>query len=272
VCHTDRSAEIAATGIAVCLDTKEHGWHVVYKHLVMRTFDAPDASISHCRSRASASDECTWKFDQRQPFSWPAPGAKVDVKDWGDHQWNRATDSARFATGGLVSCHAWISGRTSSYRGIAGELAGPKVNLCGQLSVRQSAAVLSRREGLPWAMTAVQCHLGCRRREFHAVASIQLSQSARRMVPAWRTAPRVLSHHFLSGLCAGRLHRARQSLHSIDYRGSSGARVLSLARQARPRDFMTFSLQCFNVRHSRSGRSETSALVSAGASHAWSGR
>lgn len=79
-----------------------------------------------------------------KPLLGVSIGAKVDVKDWGDSNWSvllsRLSDSLR--GWGLVMLGVEVERDRSD--ALLKHWSGPSLNLCGRLSVRESAAVLER--------------------------------------------------------------------------------------------------------------------------------
>ena len=69
-------------------------------------------------------------------------GAKIDVKDWGDDNWRPLLNnlSTLLPHWGMVALGAPVEHRRSS--DLLSAWRGPHVNLCGKLSVRESAAVM----------------------------------------------------------------------------------------------------------------------------------
>ena len=80
----------------------------------------------------------------RQPIIVCGPGTKMQAKDWGEENWQALlTELHRKYPGyGLALIGAQEDGVVSDYA--AEHWAGPKVNLCGKLSPRETAAVLER--------------------------------------------------------------------------------------------------------------------------------
>jgi len=109
--------------------------------------DAPDAfDLALSDAEHQAAKTALGGLSDGRPLLAASTGAKVDVKDWGDDQW----------TALLTRLGAKLPGWCLAMLGAADEQArtelllanwpGPKVNLCGQLSVRQSAAVLTHAQ------------------------------------------------------------------------------------------------------------------------------
>ena len=71
------------------------------------------------------------------------PGTKMQAKDWGQDNWRAliGTLNARFPSCGLALVGAKEDAEVSEFA--AADWTGPKVNLCGKLSPRQSAAVFA---------------------------------------------------------------------------------------------------------------------------------
>lgn len=71
-------------------------------------------------------------------------GTKVDVNDWGDQNWRPLLDnlSAQLPGWGLVAIGAPVERERSS--ALLSAWRGPSINLSGQLSVRESGALLER--------------------------------------------------------------------------------------------------------------------------------
>ncbi len=72
------------------------------------------------------------------------PGTKMQSKDWGAEKWRELLGrlNAEFPQHGLVLVGAHEDNAVSEYAGAGWR--GPKINLCGMLSPRESAAVLRR--------------------------------------------------------------------------------------------------------------------------------
>lgn len=81
-----------------------------------------------------------------QPVIACGPGTKMQAKDWGQENWRAllARLSAEFPRYGLVLIGAREDAEAGKYA--AAEWKGPVVNLCGQLTPRESAAVLAHAE------------------------------------------------------------------------------------------------------------------------------
>jgi ADP-heptose:LPS heptosyltransferase len=71
-------------------------------------------------------------------------GAKVDVKDWGDNNWSTLLErlGLAFPNAGLVMLGAVVERERSEV--LLRHWSGAGLNLCGQLTVRESAAVLEQ--------------------------------------------------------------------------------------------------------------------------------
>jgi heptosyltransferase-3 len=78
-----------------------------------------------------------------KPLIVCGPGTKMQAKDWGQENWQALirTLSARFPGVGLAMIGAKEDGEVSEFA--ATPWAGPKVNLCGKLTPRESAAVFA---------------------------------------------------------------------------------------------------------------------------------
>jgi hypothetical protein len=78
------------------------------------------------------------------PYVACSTGTKVDVNDWGDRNWAALVRRLPelLAGYGLVAVGATVEKQRSE--GLLGGWRGPRLNLCGALDVRVSAAVLSR--------------------------------------------------------------------------------------------------------------------------------
>ena len=72
------------------------------------------------------------------------PGTKMQSKDWGAEKWRMLLErlNAEFPRHGLVLIGALEDRGVSEYA--ASEWRGPKINVCGALTPRESAAVLRR--------------------------------------------------------------------------------------------------------------------------------
>lgn len=104
--------------------------------------DAFDLNLSEsddCAARAALDS-----VPSNAPMLAISIGAKVDVKDWGERSWFeliRLIDR-RLPNFALVTLGAEVEGERSQR--ILELWSGPKVNLCGRLSVCESAAVMKR--------------------------------------------------------------------------------------------------------------------------------
>ncbi|HEY1500556.1 MAG TPA: glycosyltransferase family 9 protein [Acidobacteriaceae bacterium] len=85
------------------------------------------------------------QFEGR-PFIACGPGTKMQAKDWGQENWRQLLTrlSAEIPNHGLVLVGAQEDAAVSDYAGK--EWRGPVANLCGQLSPRETAAVLKHAE------------------------------------------------------------------------------------------------------------------------------
>jgi ADP-heptose:LPS heptosyltransferase len=109
--------------------------------------DAPgafDLALSDVEHRAAVS--ALGPLTDGRPLLVASIGAKIDVKEWGDAKWAEL----------LVRLGKRLPGWGLGMLGVAGERLrseslianwpGGRVNLCGQLSVRESAALLTRAQ------------------------------------------------------------------------------------------------------------------------------
>lgn len=78
----------------------------------------------------------------RRPLAVCAPGTKMQAKDWGQENWRKllAWFHSRYPDFGLALLGSAEDAEVCEYA--TREWAGPKVNLCGKLTPRESAAVL----------------------------------------------------------------------------------------------------------------------------------
>jgi len=69
-------------------------------------------------------------------------GTKFDVNDWGDTNWRALIGglSSQLSDWGLIALGASVEHERSAF--LLGSWTGPKLNLCGKLSVRESGAVM----------------------------------------------------------------------------------------------------------------------------------
>lgn len=81
-----------------------------------------------------------------RPFIICGPGTKVQAKDWGEENWKQLLGklSAELRGHALVMVGAKEEAQISDYA--ARQWQGPVVNLCGQLTPRESAAVIEQAE------------------------------------------------------------------------------------------------------------------------------
>ncbi len=157
-----------------------------------------------------------------KPILAAAIGTKVQAKDWGWDNWQKllTTLARRLPEHRLVLCGAASEAAESAAAATAwGERA---LNLCGQFSPRETAAVLAHAQ-LLLALDSGPMHLAAsvgtpvRRR-------LRRAQSPGTLVSVWHAAPRRLSPHRLLGLWPGNLHRAAQEVHSFHYCGRGSGR------------------------------------------------
>ena len=107
--------------------------------------DDPGAfDLSLSEEEHAAAARALTDLDPARPIIAASIGAKDDVKDWGDDNWSSLF--ARISQGRpeaqLVLVGADIERARS--QALAAHWAGPAVNLCGRLSVRETAAVFAR--------------------------------------------------------------------------------------------------------------------------------
>ncbi len=78
----------------------------------------------------------------RRPLAVCGPGTKMQAKDWGQENWRTllAWFQSRYPDFGLALVGSQDDAETSEYA--ARDWTGPKVNLCGKLAPRESAAVM----------------------------------------------------------------------------------------------------------------------------------
>jgi ADP-heptose:LPS heptosyltransferase len=81
-----------------------------------------------------------------RPFLACCPGTKMQAKEWGRDKWRELLGrlSARFPGYGLALIGAREDAEVADYTGAAWK--GPRIQLCGQLTPRQSAAVIGRAQ------------------------------------------------------------------------------------------------------------------------------
>lgn len=104
--------------------------------------EAFDLKLSH-NERAAAAKALDGLSPQR-PIFVVSIGAKVDVKDWGDRNWKALIQALgkRLPGWSLVMIGAYVERARSE--ALADAWPGKALNLCGDLKVRESAAVLQR--------------------------------------------------------------------------------------------------------------------------------
>jgi ADP-heptose:LPS heptosyltransferase len=73
-----------------------------------------------------------------------APGAKFAVKDWGAHNWGALLDSLTASYPSLALVLIGAGDERALADDVAREWRGPRVNLCGSLTPRETTAVLRR--------------------------------------------------------------------------------------------------------------------------------
>ena len=102
-------------------------------------FDLNLSESDHCAARAALVS-----VPSDAPMLAISIGAKIDVKDWGEGNWAQLIRllNRRLPNFALVTLGAEIEGDRSQR--MLELWSGPKANLCGRLSVRESAAVMKR--------------------------------------------------------------------------------------------------------------------------------
>jgi len=109
--------------------------------------DAPDAfdlALSDAEHRAAVS--ALGSLADGRPLLVASIGAKVDVKDWGDGNWaNLITRLGRRLPGwGLVMLG--VGDERHRSESLLMNWPGGRINLCGEMSVRESAALLTHAQ------------------------------------------------------------------------------------------------------------------------------
>jgi len=106
--------------------------------------DAPDAfDLALSDTERQTAIRALGPLADGRPLLMASMGAKVDVKDWGDVNWSAllARLGTQLPEWGLVMLGTADEGRRSE--ALLPNWPGIRANLCGQLSVRESAATLS---------------------------------------------------------------------------------------------------------------------------------
>jgi heptosyltransferase-3 len=106
--------------------------------------DAPDAfdlALSDAEHQVAMS--ALGGLADGKPLLVASTGAKVDVNDWGDDQWTALLTRLGSKLAGWSLAMLGAADEQARSESLLANWPGPKVNLCGQLSVRQSAAVLT---------------------------------------------------------------------------------------------------------------------------------
>jgi lipopolysaccharide heptosyltransferase III len=80
----------------------------------------------------------------RRPLCALAPAAKIPEKDWGEEHWAQLIKVLQARIGPLTSVFIGAPEERAQTERLASLWGGPKVNLCGLLTPRESAAVLGR--------------------------------------------------------------------------------------------------------------------------------
>lgn len=101
-------------------------------------------SLELTNDERSKAEKILSNWNGARRFIAICPGAKVDVKDWGMENWQEALKrlSERYPEIGLVSLGSDQDAEKSEELSLIWK--APVLNLCGQLSPRESAAILER--------------------------------------------------------------------------------------------------------------------------------
>ena len=108
-------------------------------------FDAPNAfDLALSDTEHQAAIRALGPLADGRPLLMASIGAKVDVKDWGDLNWSELLSrlGTRLREWGLAMLGTADERKRSE--ALLANWLGTSVNLCGELSVRESAAVLTR--------------------------------------------------------------------------------------------------------------------------------
>lgn len=80
----------------------------------------------------------------RQEFIALGAGARVAVKDWGQQNWSALLSQLEPTASGMGIVFVGSQDDAGRARGLAASWKGPVLNVCGKLSLRESAAVIRR--------------------------------------------------------------------------------------------------------------------------------
>lgn len=100
-------------------------------------FDLSLSPLEHARARSSLR-----MLGSARPILAVSIGAKVDVKDWGDANWSSLLARLSSELSGWLLVMIGATDERERSGVLASSWLGPSRNLCGELSVRESAAVL----------------------------------------------------------------------------------------------------------------------------------
>lgn len=78
------------------------------------------------------------------PLVAMSPGAKIAAKDWGEHNWAALIDQAQLRLPPMALVFVGARSEHSLVQRLLERWSGPRINLCGALTPRESAAVLGR--------------------------------------------------------------------------------------------------------------------------------
>jgi heptosyltransferase III len=105
---------------------------------------APNWSLRLSATEHATADKRLWGVARGHPVIALSPGARVPAKDWGEHNWGALIRLVQLRTPNVVPVFVGAPDERSLSERLAHLWSGPKVNLCGELTPRESAAVLGR--------------------------------------------------------------------------------------------------------------------------------
>ncbi|HEY4339909.1 MAG TPA: glycosyltransferase family 9 protein [Steroidobacteraceae bacterium] len=121
----------------------EHLARTLAPHLAVElTADNWDLRLSSAETATAA--EKLRAIPGNLPLVALSPGAKIAAKDWGEHNWAALIDRAQEHLPPMALVFVGAPSEHSLVQRLLERWSGPRINLCGQLTPRESAAVLGR--------------------------------------------------------------------------------------------------------------------------------
>jgi heptosyltransferase III len=109
--------------------------------------DLSESSFDLCLSAAehdTASERLSGLLGRRRPILALSPGAKIAAKDWGEERWDALIGLLRVRVPSVSLVFIGAPDERALTERLAQRWPGAKLNFCGELTPRESAAVLKR--------------------------------------------------------------------------------------------------------------------------------